>query len=288
MICRYMFLRLFAALLFVSSVDYALGQILNAGFESWTNGNPDDWTTSNIPPSTMNITLTSGSHSGASAALGDVVISSGFAWPPTLLSGSDGRGFSVNAQHPAIHGWYKYYPIGGDLLLVGAIMLRADTSVGGGGFVTPDSQVVYREFVLSFFYQYPVVPDTCILVFTIVDTSATPDVGSTFIVDDLAFGPATSVDWHGNVIPNEFALFQNYPNPFNPTTMIQYGLPQARNVQLKVFDVLGREVAVLVDQRQEAGSYRAEFDASNLPNGTYFYRLLAGEFSQVKKLMLVK
>ncbi len=89
-------------------------------------------------------------------------------------------------------------------------------------------------------------------------------------------------------LPKTFALEQNYPNPFNPTTIINYQLPTASTVSLKIYDVLGKEVATLVNARQEAGSYNFTFNASNLASGIYFYRLQAGSFVQTKKMMLVK
>ncbi|MFN3345700.1 MAG: T9SS type A sorting domain-containing protein, partial [Chloroherpetonaceae bacterium] len=92
------------------------------------------------------------------------------------------------------------------------------------------------------------------------------------------------------VVPEKFELAQNYPNPFNPTTVIMYQLPLSSDVKLEVFDVLGRKVATLVNARQEAGSYVANFNASayNLTSGVYFYRLQAGNFTETKKMMLVK
>ncbi len=86
----------------------------------------------------------------------------------------------------------------------------------------------------------------------------------------------------------KYALLQNYPNPFNPTTSITYELPKASDVSLKVFDMLGREVATLVNERQERGRYSATFNANTLSSGIYFYRLQAGNFVQTKKMMLVK
>ncbi|MCS6989586.1 MAG: T9SS type A sorting domain-containing protein [Chloroherpetonaceae bacterium] len=89
-------------------------------------------------------------------------------------------------------------------------------------------------------------------------------------------------------IPRTFELSQNYPNPFNPTTVIGYQLPVASEVRLKIYDMLGREVATLVNERQEAGRYQAQFNASGLASGVYFYRLQAGSFAETKKMMLVK
>ena len=88
--------------------------------------------------------------------------------------------------------------------------------------------------------------------------------------------------------PAVFALSQNYPNPFNPTTVINYSIASASLVSLKVFDLLGREVAVLVNETMAPGSYMAAFDASRLSSGIYFYRLDAGSFSDVKRLTVMK
>jgi len=88
--------------------------------------------------------------------------------------------------------------------------------------------------------------------------------------------------------PVKFALEQNYPNPFNPTTNIQYSVPARTMVSLKIYNVIGQEVATLVNQEKEAGSYAVSFDASKLSSGVYFYRLQAGGNIDSKKLVLVK
>ncbi|MFN3561178.1 MAG: T9SS type A sorting domain-containing protein [Chloroherpetonaceae bacterium] len=85
-----------------------------------------------------------------------------------------------------------------------------------------------------------------------------------------------------------YTLSQNYPNPFNPTTTIRYSIANAGNVSLKIYDILGREVATLVNGRQAAGEYTVQFNATNLASGIYFYRLQAGDFVQTRKMMLVK
>ena len=98
---------------------------------------------------------------------------------------------------------------------------------------------------------------------------------------------STSVAEEG-LSPVDFSLDQNYPNPFNPSTVIRFALPVAGNVELKVFNPLGEEVATLVNQFVEAGAHEVAFNAANLPSGMYIYKLSAGSFSSVKKMLLMK
>jgi|GEM_PF-4772824 len=92
------------------------------------------------------------------------------------------------------------------------------------------------------------------------------------------------------VASQKFALFQNYPNPFNPSTSIQYSLKNAAHVSLKVYNLIGNEVATLVSSYQEAGSYTVSFGTNEraLSSGVYFYRLTAGSFVALKRLILIK
>jgi hypothetical protein len=90
------------------------------------------------------------------------------------------------------------------------------------------------------------------------------------------------------ILPNNYTLEQNYPNPFNPSTVISYSLPSASNVKLIVYNTIGQTVNVLENGYKNAGNYSIQFNGGNLPGGIYFYRLEAGQFSQVKKMMLVK
>ena len=89
-------------------------------------------------------------------------------------------------------------------------------------------------------------------------------------------------------LPAQFSLSQNMPNPFNPSTRIRLSLPRPVYVSLKVFDLLGREVATLVNAMRPAGVYEEEWNASNIPTGVYLYRLVAGDFSDVKKMLIVR
>ncbi len=109
-------------------------------------------------------------------------------------------------------------------------------------------------------------------------------------------GNPTEVDTETDkTLPTEYALEQNYPNPFNPSTTIKYSIPnvtlsgvEGSRVQLKIYDVLGNEVATLVNEEKPAGVYEVDFNASNLSSGIYLYKLHVGGFISTKKMTLIK
>ena len=90
------------------------------------------------------------------------------------------------------------------------------------------------------------------------------------------------------IIPTEFTLYQNYPNPFNPGTLIRYQVPEKSFVLIRVYDLLGEELATLVNEEKSAGSYDVNFDAGQLSSGFYIYTIKAGNFTSTKKMMLMK
>lgn len=115
-------------------------------------------------------------------------------------------------------------------------------------------------------------------------------------INNQVYGTLTSIDDTQNVV-NKYYLSQNYPNPFNPSTSIQYAISSTQFVTLKVYDLLGREVATLVNEEKPAGVYNAQFTMNNLPagrqgvqlsSGIYFYKLQAGDFVETKKMLLLK
>lgn len=106
----------------------------------------------------------------------------------------------------------------------------------------------------------------------------------TFIFTGLTIG-ITNIS---NEVPNEYLLKQNYPNPFNPVTNIEFSIPKSGNVKLVIYDMLGRDVKTLVDESLNAGSYKVDMNASELSSGTYFYKLTSGDYTEIKKMVLVK
>jgi len=100
--------------------------------------------------------------------------------------------------------------------------------------------------------------------------------------------PIVSVDDELASQPEDYNLSQNYPNPFNPSTTIRYSIPSPDLVRIKIYDILGREVQMLVNELQQAGTYEVQFDASGLASGIYLYRIESGNFLQTRKMILLK
>ena len=117
---------------------------------------------------------------------------------------------------------------------------------------------------------------------TVTKPLVAPDGFYNFVVENSV------TNFAENTQPEEFYLSQNYPNPFNPSTRIQYSVNSTQKIVLKVFDLLGGEVATLVNEQKPAGKYEVEFIGSNLPSGVYFYKLQAGSFVETEKMVLIK
>ncbi len=112
--------------------------------------------------------------------------------------------------------------------------------------------------------------------------------GTVFFDNWYFYGTVTSVEDEIGVAPTEYFLEQNYPNPFNPTTKIKFAIVESNHVTLKIMNILGEEVAVLVDGYRNAGSYEVNFNATSLSSGTYIYSITSGNYSAVKKMLLIK
>jgi hypothetical protein len=124
-------------------------------------------------------------------------------------------------------------------------------------------------------YQAP--PPTC------------QDYGVVMLFDNMRVTPSNvGIKHNSSDIPKEFRLYTNYPNPFNPVSTIKFDIPKISFTKLIIFDILGREVATLVNEQLKPGAYSVVWDATNYPSGVYFYRINASDFTDVKKMILIK
>lgn len=112
--------------------------------------------------------------------------------------------------------------------------------------------------------------------------------GYVVFLDDVYVGPPVSVNQIGSNIPTSFSLYQNYPNPFNPVTTIKFDVAKSENIKIVVFNTLGAEVKTVLNERKNPGTYEVKFDASGLPSGVYFYRMITSTYTNTKKLVVVK
>ena len=270
-------------LIFLASSLRFAQDIPNAGFENWTNGEPDSWITTNSSVlSAFPVTQSSSSHSGSSAARLEVV-NSGFGTP--ILPIMYGENILVNKQYGSLTGFYQYYPNEENAgMAVIVSMYKGANIVGGGESGTFSAASSYMQFSIPIEYSGSEIPDSAYIHISVGSINA----GTYALIDDLKWEETVGVDEVSNNIPEEFKLEQNYPNPFNPNTTIEYSIPEASFVQLKVYDVLGNEVATLVNEELSQGFYKAVFSDSNLASGLYIARIIADNYSQSIKMSLVK
>jgi hypothetical protein len=99
---------------------------------------------------------------------------------------------------------------------------------------------------------------------------------------------ATDIEDESIIVPKTFSLDQNFPNPFNPSTIINYELPVRNDVELTIYNLIGEKVTTLVSKNQSAGKYSVEWDASGVASGVYYYKISAGEFQAVRKMVLLR
>jgi hypothetical protein len=259
-------------------------QIPNPGFETWSTGEPSGWTTTNYAPDYVPVTQTVTAHSGFSAMQGVVVDYFSYLYSPLVSTG-----FSTSQRYATFSGWYTFDPVGGDSLYGWLAMFKSQSPIGYAVFSNKTTQGTYARFTAAVSYSQSGTPDSCAIWFGIAGSNnATLHAGSMFTLDDLSLsGIATGVAEQA-AQPRAFSLSQNFPNPFNPTTLIRYQIASAGPVRLTVYDILGREVATLVDGIQPQGEHETRFDGGGLSSGVYLYRLQTDRFVQQRKMILQK
>jgi hypothetical protein len=184
---------------------------------------------------------------------------------------------------------FPFAPVGGDSLVVFVFMYNTSalSFIGAGVFIGTPTGSSYQPFSAPITYINSNVPDSCYIQIFISGEDSV-HLGSTMLIDDLSLsGIATAVN-ETPAKPLAFSLGQNYPNPFNPDTNIEFTIVDPQYTTLAVYDMLGREVATLVDGMKQPGTYTVQWDARGSASGVYMYRIHAGGLVATKKLVLLQ
>ncbi len=199
---------------------------------------------------------------------------------------------SVYSKNGIMIGYYNEAQFGSSNNLIKAFMTDSSGNLGWGGSIITPGSFVSPKIRLN-------VTQNSASMSMLAWQDNRNDAGGIFAQNinfDGTFGnPSGIININSNV-PDKFVLSQNYPNPFNPSTVIKFNIPLSRgvaesrgvSVQLKMYDILGKEVTTLVNQNLQPGSYEVTWDAANEPSGVYFYKLKAGKYTETKKMLLVK
>jgi hypothetical protein len=267
-----------------------VAQVPNASFEMWSDGNPDNWLTSNIPGAATPVTQSGTSNSGSFAVRGEVVPFVQTVLAPYLYAGTGELGFAVSERHEGLTGYYQFSPQENDILFVAVLMFDQDVTLIGTGGAFLEEAGVYTQFNVPIEYFFSGTPTQCVIEFVVNDTIAdVPDIGTFFLLDDLALSGPTSISGDEQaIVPNEFSLEQNFPNPFNPSTTIEYTLTQSGEVKLDVYNSLGQHISTLFDGIQTAGRHVVQWQPFNLSSGVYLYRLETKNQVLTRKMLLTK
>jgi hypothetical protein len=262
----------------------------NAGFENWSNGNPDGWATDNVVGFAVPVTQSGESHGGSSAARLEVADYNGAGYPPSLTY-SDAMTFSQLPASLTFH--YKFSPLGNDALIVSVVLYKGDITgaVAAGTLTIGSGSGSYIHGTVQLEYYSNETPENAYIIFAVGDTSDNSEIagtiGSFALIDDITFDAATAVN-DDKTIADKFELQQNYPNPFNPVTNFTYSIKQQGLASLKIYDILGNEAAVVFNEEKEPGEYTARFNAAGMSSGVYFAKLTSGSSQVTKKIILMK
>jgi hypothetical protein len=261
------FIALFCGITMISNA-----QIPNSGFEDWTAGEPDGWTTSNIPiAGLINITQTTDSYSGTYAVRGEVVNFAGTPWAPVIQSGPGATGFAISEKYLSFELYYKFTSNGGDKFSVNVGLEKEGTPVAQGAVALPADVSNYTYLSVPLNYMIDEVPDWAFIQISITGPITGPDVhlGSLMYVDELSFSLLAGI---GNTTAPGLTG-KCYPNPAADIINIPLNENVSGEVLIKIFDTYGKEVKSIAFHQQQDGNNFFQFSVENLSSGLYFYSI---------------
>jgi hypothetical protein len=185
------------------------------------------------------------------------------------------------------YNYYKIRPDGTGLTALTAFTTIAATFNEGGAWTLDASKIIVAGRINGVQGMYAIATDGSYDI-ELVQTAAGDPIDFVGSVTGNVNIQLTDIHEEGKRTPSRFELLQNYPNPFNPSTTIKFEIPNDGTITLKIFDVLGKVVETLVNEQKPAGKYEVDFDGSELTSGIYFYQLRAGNYSETKKMILIK
>lgn len=271
-------LTLLAAGLFSSGL---FAQIPNAGFETWTSGNPDSWLSNNVPGTYTPVTQSADAHSGTSAARGEIVDFFGSAVPPLLYVANGGGGFPVTQDYTSLIGWYKGNVLNNDIIQITIAAYDASNNPVGGGSDYFGNSAGYTAFTVPIFTNGTPTASYQIF-FSIADTSGAGDgtVGSYFIVDDLEL--TTSTDIQDRASADQLKVFPN------PASSYLFYVPSGNmrgQIHAQLLDLQGK--SVFAENFEAAVNQQArKIDLNGIAPGFYLLRLVSGEANEVVKVVV--
>jgi hypothetical protein len=242
----------------------------NGGFENWTSGNPDNWSTNNVPSVYTTVTQVTSAHGGASAAKGTTTLTGFGNVQPSLMSSISGIGFAVTQAYSTLNFYYQTSLNAPCALGILITMQDAGGNVVGigGGFVGNASSYTLASTPINYTGFNPV---ECTIQFSIVDTTGNgiSSTGNYFIVDDVGLSGLASVNENTSAI----SISNVYPNPANHSASVQYYLASKSAVQIQILNTQGKTIREMTVSEQAAGKHETDFDISAFSAGFYFVKV---------------
>ncbi len=261
-------------------------QILNAGFEEWSDGNPTYWQTSNNSPTLENIKASPNGHSGAQCLNGYVATIFYVGFTPVLSSSTTShRGFYMDKAYTSLKGWYKFTSSKGDQFQVSLTTSHGDTAVGTGTLLLGEASA-WTEFNVPINYFIPSTPDSIIILITIVgaNNSSTVNSGSQFYLDDLSYGYLNGV----TASTSENLSVDILTNPCRESAPIRIQSSQETSASFEVFDQNGRPQISSKQIQLQRGSNLLSLETKELRSGVYYIRFSIGNQIETRKLVVLR
>lgn len=277
--------KLLLSLCAVTLQSMLFAQVPNAGFENWAGGNPTDWNTNNLTGLATPVTQSNDQHGGASALRMEVVNALGNPFPGlATCSGTGGTGFPVSQTYGSMSFYYKANLLGTDELATSIIFYDANNNgTAAGGLTSTTNASVYTQAVVPISTIVAGTPATALISFTIGNSGSGATIGTWMLIDDVALSMSTGTP---ELNPQRISLSAPQPNPASDYALLPFSLNTTSQADIRVYDLQGRLVEVILQETLNAGNYKAEINTANLQSGIYTCVLTAGEEQHQVKLMV--